>query len=153
MEPTLGEIRKIHELSDTVLYPEAVAFIKQLTLEDSDPIPPSQIMGLLSIANSHTYADLYKFVTHQRDRDWSQKKENIKVFYTNLEKYLTGMRLRRLKEELHLVREGLDARQAKLMAEDIMKLLAQDFIQHLAAENNRLVANTGEGQNHGRRQR
>lgn len=132
---------KIGLLSDTVLYPEAVSLIQQLMRdEECDPLPTSQVTGLLNIAASATYDQLYTFVVHQRDRNWPASKSDIQKFYVALEKYLTLMQKRRLKDEFHLVTEGLNTRDAKQESDELMAQLAGSFIQHLVAENGLFVA-------------
>ena len=50
---TISQIEKISLLSDTVLYPEAVAFIRRMVYEeDCTPLPTSQVMGLLNVAGA-----------------------------------------------------------------------------------------------------
>ena len=138
---TLTDRRNVYVLSDTVLYPEAVAFVRKLVVdEECAPLPPSQIAGLLNIAHFNTYTKLYDFILHQRDRDWPESKSDVKKFYTALERYFADMARRRIKDEFHLLREGLNARDAKEMTEDIMILLAQEFIQHFITENNLLAS-------------
>ena len=141
MELTLAQVRKIDVISDTVLYPEATALVKQLIEdEECNPLPSSQIIGLLNIANTNTYTELYRFVLHQRDRNWTASKTDIKKFYTALEKYLSDMARQRVKAEFHLIPEELDVKRTKQMTEIVMAVLAQDFIQHFVAENNRRAA-------------
>ncbi len=65
------QLQKIWLISDTVLYAEAVSFVQQLVQEeDCDPLPTSQVTGLLSIAESSKYDELYRFVKHQLERNW-----------------------------------------------------------------------------------
>src|SRR5690348_6859041 len=98
--PSEEQLQKIWLLSDTVLYTEAVAFIRRLVNQERyDPLPTSQVNGLLSIADSFKYSELYEFVVHQRDRDWPPSRRHIKTFYTALEQVLTEMRLKRLDRE------------------------------------------------------
>lgn len=138
---TLAQVRKIDVISDTVLYPQAAALVKQLIEdEECDPLPSSQVNGLLNVAGANTYNDLYSFVIHQRDRNWTTSKMDIKKFYTALEKYLSDMARQRVKAEFHLIPEGLDAKRTKQITEAMMAVLAKDFIQHFVAENNRRAA-------------
>ncbi len=135
------QLQKIGLLSDTVLYPEAVSFIQKLVREeDCDPLPTSQVTGLLSIAESFKYDELYRFIVHQRDRNWPPGKSDIKRLYTALEKELSLMQRKRIKDEFRLATEGLSARDARREADELMARLASDFIQHLVAENMLLVA-------------
>ena len=135
------QLQKIWLLSDTVLYAEAVSFIQQLVREeDCDPLPASQVAGLLSIAESSKYDELYRFVKHQLERNWPPSRSDIKKFYTALEKVLSLMQRKRLKDEFHLVTDGLSSKDAKQESDELMALLARDFIQHLVAENGILAA-------------
>jgi hypothetical protein len=128
--------QKIWLLSDTVLYPEAVAFIRRLVNEEQgSPLPTSQVKGLQSIAESYQYGELYRFVTHQRDRDWPASKWSIKTLYTDLEKDFTIMKNKRLKDEFRLVSEGLNNQEARDEINALMAALAHEFIQHMVAEN------------------
>jgi hypothetical protein len=130
------QLQKIWLLSDTVLYPEAVAFIRHLVNEEQgSPLPSSQVKGLQSIAESYKYNELYRFVTHQRDRDWPASKWSIKTLYTKLEKDFTFIKNRRLKDEFHLVSEGLNTQEARDEIDALMAALAREFIQHMVAEN------------------
>src|SRR5690242_8872334 len=91
-EPSSTQLHKIALLSDTILYREAVNFVRKLVLEeDCNPLPTSQVNGLLSIAESSSYDELYRFVVHQRDRNWPFSKKDIKTFYTALEQVLSLM--------------------------------------------------------------
>jgi hypothetical protein len=135
------QLQKISLLSDTVLYPEAVAFIRRLVQEeDCDPLPTSQVTGLLSIAEASKYDELYRFVVHQRERNWPPSRSDIKKFYTELEKVLSLMQRKRLKDEFRLVTDGLSAGDARQESDTLMASLARDFIQHLVAENVLLAA-------------
>lgn len=135
------QLQKISLLSDTVLYPEAVAFIRRLVQEeDCDPLPTSQVTGLLSIAGASKYDELYRFVVHQRERNWPPSRSDIKKFYTELEKVLSLMQRKRLKDEFRLVTDGLSAGDARQESDTLMASLARDFIQHLVAENVLLAA-------------
>jgi len=133
-----AQLQKIYLLSDTVLYPEAVSFMRKLVQEqECDPLPASQVAGLLSIAEATRYDDLHRFVLHQRDRNWPPSKRDIKTFYTALEEVLSLMQRKRLKDEFHMLpdvqqRGVIEARQE---LDELMARLAREFIQHLAAEN------------------
>ncbi|QBD78667.1 hypothetical protein EPA93_22835 [Ktedonosporobacter rubrisoli] len=139
LEP--DQLRKIWQLSDETLYPEAVAFIRQFVKgEEGAPLPNSQVMGLLNIASSDSYAELGRFIRHQRDRNWQEKKRHIKLFYEYLEKIFMTMRNKRIKDEFSLLRAGLSRKEETQQMDEIMLLLARDFIQHLIAENGVLAA-------------
>ena len=141
--PTLAQLQKIWLLSDTVLYPEAVSFIHKLVRDqECDPLPASQVAGLFSIAESSKYDELYRFVVHQRDRNWPPSKRDIKTFYTALEEVLSIMQKKRLKDEFHLLTDtsGRNVNAIRQESAALMALLAREFIQHLVAENNLLAA-------------
>jgi hypothetical protein len=140
--PNIAQLQKIWLLSDTVLYPEAVSFIHKLVEEqECNPLPSSQVSGLLSIAESTKYDELYRFVLHQRDRDWPPSRRDIKTFYTALEEVLSLMRRKRLKDEFHLVADaqGQSVHEMRQESDALMALLAREFIQHLMAENGLLA--------------
>jgi len=145
--PNTAQLQKIWLLSDTVLYPEAVSFIHKL-VEDQEcnPLPASQVSGLLSIAGSSKYDELYRFVLHQRDRDWPPSRRDIKTFYTALEEVLSLMRRKRLKDEFHLVADaqGQNVQEMRQESDALMALLAREFIQHLMAENGLLAVATAD---------
>lgn len=139
--PTLAQLQKVWLLSDTVLYSEAVAFIRKLVRDqECDPLPASQVAGLLSIAESFKYDELYRFVLHQRERDWPPSRRDIKTFYTALEEVLSVMYRKRLRDEFRLLTGGGNASQIKQEADELMALLAREFIQHFVAENGVLAA-------------
>lgn len=130
--PSSEAFERFWNLSDNVLYPEAVAFMQRLINEKGcATLPASQVTGLLNIANAATYKELERFIQHQRERNWPMSKKDIETFYTELEKWLTTVKNRRLKDEFHLVQEGGHSEET----DELMALLAQDFIQHLIAEN------------------
>lgn len=139
--PSPEQLQKIRSLSDSVLYPEAVAFIRRLVNEqECSPLPASQVMGLLNIANAHSYSELERFIRHQRERDWQESKKDIRTLYEELQKFLTTMKNKRLKDEFHLASDGLSSREARQESDELMVLLSRDFIQHLVAENGMLAA-------------
>lgn len=134
--PTTTQIQNIWLLSDTVLYPEAVAFMRRL-LRDQDcrPLPNSQIAGLLSIAESQQYDKLKDFVLHQRTRNWPPSRRDIGIFYTALEESLENME-KRLRGDFHLLAgKQRPGNQIGTEEHELMALLAREFIQHLVAEN------------------
>jgi hypothetical protein len=138
-----SQLQKISLLSDTVLYSEAVSFMRKLVRDqECDPLPSSQVAGLLSIAESFKYDELYRFVVHQRDRNWPPSKGDIKKFYTALEEVLSAMFRKRLKDEFHLLTDesGHSVNDIRQESNALMGLLAREFIQHLVAENGLLAA-------------
>ncbi len=127
--PSEGQLRQLWNLSDNVLYPEAVTFLRRLVNEQGcATLPASQVTGLLNIANASIYSELVRFIRHQQERNWPESKKDIKIFYAELEKWLTTFRNRRLRDEFHLGRGNQEV-------DELMALLAREFIQHLVAEN------------------
>lgn len=142
-----AQLQKIWLLSDTVLYLEAVSFIRKLVNDQHcDPLPNSQVAGLLSIAEATRYDDLHRFVLHQRDRNWPPSKRDIKTFYTALEEVLSLMQRKRLKDEFHLMpdMQGRSVNEVRQELDELMVRLAREFIQHLAAENGLLAVQKAE---------
>ncbi len=151
--PSIAQLQKIALLSDTVLYNEAVAFIRKLVREqDCVPLPTSQVNGLFSIAESANYDELYRFVVHQRDRNWPPSKRDIKTFYTALEQELSLMYRKRLKDEFLLLTQQ-SAQEIRKEVNDIMALLAREYIQHLVAENGVLLAEADDKRRQNRQQK
>ncbi len=141
--PTPAQLQKIWLLSDIVLYPEAVSFMRKLVQDqECDPLPTSQVAGLLNVAESAQYDELYRFVVHQRDRNWPPSKRDIKTFYTALEEVLSLMQRKRLKDEFHLLvdERGRSVSDIRQETAALMALLAREYIQHLLAENGALAA-------------
>src|SRR6266702_6196780 len=139
--PTPAQLQKIWLLSDIVLYPEAVSFMRKLVQDqECDPLPTSQVAGLLNVAESAQYDELYRFVVHQRDRNWPPSRRDIKTFYTELELVLSQMQRRRLKEEFRLLSDenGRSVSEIRRESNELLALLAREFIQHLVAENGML---------------
>lgn len=138
--PTLTYVQKIGLLSDTVLYPEGVTFIRRLVEKDGcNPLPTSQVNGLFSIAESSRYDELRLFVEHQRDRDWPPSKRDIKTFYTRLEQEFTRLE-RRLDVEFHLTKDEHGRLMSDADQNEMLALLAREFIQHVIAENGVIAA-------------
>jgi len=141
------QLQKIWLLSDTVLYPEAVSFIRKLVQEQGcDPLLANQVAGLLSIAEATRYDELRRFVLHQRDRNWPPSKRDIKTFYTALEEFLSLMQRKRLKDEFHLLpdTQGRPVSEARQELDEVMARLAREFIQHIVAENGLLAVQKAE---------
>jgi len=140
--PTPKQLQKVWLLSDTVLYSEAVTFMRGLVRDqECNPLPTSQVAGLLSIAEASDYGELSRFIVHQRERNWPPSKRDIKTFYTALEEVLGTMYRKRLTDEFRLL-DGVSASERELKSERdaLMALLAREFIQHLVAENGLLAA-------------
>jgi len=142
-----AQLQKIYLLSDTVLYSEAVSFIRKLVQEQGcDPLPTSQVAGLLSIAEATRYDELHRFVLHQRDRNWPPSKRDIKTFYTALEEVLSLMQRKRLKDEFHLMpdMQGRSVSEVRQEIDELLARLTHEFIQHLVAENGVLAVQKAE---------
>ncbi len=114
--------------------------------EECDPLPTSQVAGLLSIAEATRYDDMHRFVLHQRDRNWPPSKRDIKTFYTALEEVLSVMQRKRLKDEFHMMPDiqGHSVIEARQELDELMARLAREFIQHLVAENGLLAVQKAE---------
>jgi hypothetical protein len=137
--PTPEQLPKLYYLSDSVLYPEAIDFIRRfVNRDDGATLPASQVMGLLNIANTSSYAELERFINHQRERNWTLSKSYIKTFYSELEKVFAALR-KRARNEFKLLAYEPGHKQAKQETDDIMIWLAREFIQHLIAENGLLA--------------
>jgi hypothetical protein len=142
-----AQLQKIYLLSDTVLYPEAVSFIRKPVQEQGcDPLPTSQVAGLLNIAEAVKYDELHRFVLHQRDRNWPPSKRDIKTFYAALEEVLSLMQRKRLKDEFHLMpdMQGRSVSEVRQEVDELLGRLGREFIQHLVAENGVLAAQKAE---------
>ena len=138
--PSSEKLQQLWNLSDSVLYREAVTFMQRLVNEQgSATLPASQVTGLLNIANAASYAELERFIRHQQERNWPESKKDIKIFYAELEKWFTTVKNRRLRDEFHLVQEGRNSQETNQEIDELMALLAHDFIQHLVAENGLLA--------------
>lgn len=138
--PSEERLRQLWNLSDEVLYPEAVTFLRRLINEQGcATLPASQVTGLLNIANASIYSELVRFIRHQQERNWPESKKDIKIFYAELEKWLTAFRNKRLRDAFHLVERGNQE------VDELMALLAREFIQHLVAENGVLAVRRASG--------
>ncbi len=131
-----AQLQKISLLSDTVLYPEAISFIRRLVDEqDCSPLPTSQVKGLQSIAESYQYDEIHRYIIHQFERNWPDSKRSIKLLYTELDRLFTTMKNKRLREEFHLMGDERGSKEARAMEDALMAALAREFIQHMVAEN------------------
>src|SRR5258706_9906172 len=101
--PSEKQLQQLWNLSDNVLYPEAITFMGRLVDEQGcATLPASQVTGLLNIANAAIYPELMRFIQHQRERNWPESKKDIKTFYTELEKWFATVKSRRLRDEFRL---------------------------------------------------
>jgi hypothetical protein len=131
------QLEKVYYLSDTVLYKEAVGLMRSQKDRDGkpQPLPTSQIKGLWNIASSSTYSMLVEFIVHQKLRDWQPSKRFLATFYTELERVFNQMRNQRLRTEFRLLNERDSSQGLVQQADELMILLAREFIQHLVTEN------------------
>jgi len=128
-------LQKIELLSDTILYPEAVAFVRRMIQKERcKPLPATQVNGLLNIALTLKYDDARRFVEHQRERNWPSNKRDIKTFYTHLEKELTRLE-QRLHTEFALTKDERGRRVSAEDEQEMLGLLFREYVQHLLAEN------------------
>jgi hypothetical protein len=133
-----AQLEKVYYLSDTVLYKEAIGLVRSLKDRDGkpQPLPSSQVKGLWNIAKGvTTYSGLTDFIVHQKQRDWQPNKRFIGSFYTELERVFALMRNQRLRTEFRLLNERDTSQSISQQADEIMLLLACEFIQHLVTEN------------------
>lgn len=129
------QLQKIESFSDTVLYPESVAFVRRMVQKEKcNPLPMTQANGLLNIALSLNYDDVLGFVEHQRERNWPSNKRDIKTFYTHLEKELTRLE-QRLNTDFFPTKDAHGRRVSSEDEREMLGRLAREYIQHLLAEN------------------
>jgi hypothetical protein len=128
-------LQKIELLSDTVLYPESVAFVRRMIQKEKcNPLPATQVNGLLNIALTLNYGNVQHFVEHQRERNWPSSKRDIKTFYTHLEQELTRLE-QRLDTDFSLAKDEHGRRVSSEDEREMLGLLTREYIQHLLAEN------------------
>lgn len=123
-------LQKIRLISDNLLYQEAVDFVTNFLAENDIP-ENSQLIGLLE--HSGQINDMQTFINKQEIRDWPEKKEHYKAFYSHLNRYLSRLR-NRTKNELNLIPPGLVRKEKQKKVNDVYPLLAQEYIKHLVAE-------------------
>ena len=128
-------LQKIDLLSDTVLYPESVAFVRRMIQKEKcNPLPAAQVNGLLNIALTLNYGEVRRFVEHQRERNWPSSKRDIKTFYSHLEKELARLEPR-FNSDFALAKDEHGRRVSSEEESEMLGLLAREYIQHLLAEN------------------
>ena len=124
---TEDEQRQVRLLSDTDLYPQAVALMQGI----GSSLPSTQINGLLNVSQGRVYVVLVRFIERQEGRKtWPQKEEHIPRFYRQL--------ALKLKEFEVVAASILKPRTPPASREDrqeLNALLAREFIQHVLAEN------------------
>lgn len=124
---TEQEQRHVRLLSDTELYPQAVQFMHGV----ARTLPPAQINGLLNVSLNNTYAELKKFIEHQRTRTtWRRGDEHIPDFYLRL-----AQKLKQLEASALLMVKARERQPPQEDMQELYMLLAREFIQHLLAEN------------------
>ena len=123
---------RIRLLSDTELYPQATQLMRGV----ARTLPTTQINGLLNVTLYSTYDNLTKFIEHQRKRTtWRREDGHIPDFYFRLTRKLQELEAK----ALDISRKS--AGQPDLEDFPTLKmLLAREFIQHLLAENNYMLA-------------
>jgi hypothetical protein len=140
--PSLYQQDILLNANDDTLYPEAVKLLKRLVDEEEClPLPASQVAGLLNIAKRASYPDVEQFIRHQRERNWPESRKDVKIFYTALGETLNTFEKKWLPERFQLPSTGKTPQAQKEESKELMALIARDFIQHLVAENMRLLAN------------
>ncbi len=128
-------LQKIELLSDTVLYPESVAFVRRMIQKEKcNPLPATQVNGLLNIALTLNYENVRNFAEHQRERNWPSNKRDIKTFYTHLEKELVRLE-QRLDTEFSLTKDQYGRRVSSEDEREMLGRLTREYVQHLLAEN------------------
>jgi hypothetical protein len=126
------EQEKFRLLSDGKLYQDAIDFAGR-----TPPIEKSQMAGLLEY--SHAWEALETFVKHQKDdRDWGEpgrsNRAHYQEFYNELSAYLSDLYDDVQQKYGFVFPEGLTKNEKKDQIDFFAGLLAQEFIQHLAAE-------------------
>ena len=145
MELTNAQRKKIWLVSDTILYLEAVTFMRELVEhEEVRQLPKnSQIMGLLNIIKSSKYDDVVDYINHQIERNVDR------VFYEKLRQALTALQRKRMQEEFQLVISQPMKREEDAEKKELMLLLAREFIQHVIAEHGMLQAGEKRSESYG----
>ncbi|GCE50155.1 hypothetical protein EI42_01891 [Thermosporothrix hazakensis] len=121
-------LERLYLLSDDVLYRDAVNFMH--SIGEANSLSGSQMNGLLNIALGNPYSELLKFLQHQQARTtWKKQEAHVPGFYRKLQ-----IKLQRLTVDTisSIAPEGKLSPEEQ---EELKKLIAQEFIQHLLAEN------------------
>lgn len=128
-------LQKIDLLSDTVLYPESVAFVRRMIQKEKcNPLPAAQVNGLLNIALTLNFDQVRSFVKHQRERNWPSNKRDIKTFYAQLETELARLE-QRFNSDFALAKDEHGRRVSDKDEREMLGMLAREYVQHLLAEN------------------
>lgn len=126
------EQERIRLLSDGEIYQRAIEFAKEQEEIIAYRQFGHQISGLEAYAGS--FEDLDKFVNHQKGRNWEDKSQPFEDFYIALANYLNELREDVQQKYSFVFPEGLTKNEEKEQTDFFAGLLAQEFIQHLAAE-------------------
>ncbi len=125
---------RVNEISDTILYQEARAFVRDRDTDIPSKKQLNHLYGLAAMGKS--WSDLRKYIEHQRNRDTLP--EECKAFYDALWRYFYDSQqglTQRIQTDLQLVNiEGLAKNARKQAVEAWAQELAQEFITHLLAE-------------------
>ena len=129
---TQKEEERLHLLSDTQLYDQAVEFMRGIARK----LPSTQINGLLNVSlGENSYDELKHFVDAQYKRStWKPSERHVPEFYRRLtqkfkelEQYASTILIDRVE-------------QASREDQEAMKMaIAREFIQHLLAENDYMI--------------
>ncbi len=122
------EQERIRLLSDGEIYQRAIEFAKEQEEIIAYRQFGHQISGLEAYARS--FGELDEFVNHQKGRNWEGKSQSFEGFYTALANYLNELREDVQNKYGFVPYEGATKKEQRFFA----GLLAQEFIQHLAAE-------------------
>ncbi len=126
---TPDEEARLRLLSDNSLYQMAEDFVAQHSSLADDEQGRKQVNSLLKYVRDGI-GELDKFVQKQAARDWTGRKEYYGPLYQALRNELS--KLVRLAKENGLVANDLADNKAR--STEAVARLAQEFIQHLAAE-------------------
>lgn len=129
---TQKEEEKIHILSDTELYPQAVSFMRSINRK----LPPTQINGLLNVSlGNNTYKELEQFADFQQKRStWKSSERHIPDFYRRL-----MQKFKELEQEALKLIALRTTEVSESDREEIKMAFAREFIQHLLAENDYMI--------------
>jgi hypothetical protein len=126
---TPEEEARLRLLSDNVLYQMAETFVDQHGTFADDEQGRKQVNGLLKYVRDGLI-ELDKFAQKQATKDWTGGKAHYREIYQSLRSELRG--LVQLAKEKGLVPNNMADNRARNT--EAVARLAQEFIQHLAAE-------------------
>lgn len=131
MKATSEQEAELRLLADGELYREAANLASEQRDVIGDRQLGNQMNGLLEYSRS--WEELTSFVAHQKDRNWTGRRQAYQGFYSALHQYLNDLRAD-VKDQHHFVPDGLTNREAKERTRFFAGWLARAFIQHLVAE-------------------